>query len=187
MNTVRIIGGKWRRRLLRFPDHTGLRPTPDRVRETLFNWLGQDLTGLCCLDLFAGSGVLGFESASRGASKVIMVDNAPSVIAALKKNARILDSESQLEIVEEDAVKFAASLCFTKRYFDVLFIDPPYKQGGLSKIMPFLPELLQEDGFLYVESEQPLANLKGWVTVRHKRAGQAFYYLMQKEEADASG
>ena len=172
---------------MQFPDHKDLRPTPDRVRETLFNWLGQDLTGLCCLDLFAGSGALGFESASRGASKVIMVDNSPSVIAALKKNAQILDSESQLEIIEEDAVKFAASLCFTKIYFDVLFVDPPYKKGGLSKVMPFLPELLQEDGFLYVESEQPLVNLKGWSIVRHKKAGQVFYYLMQKEGADAAG
>jgi 16S rRNA (guanine966-N2)-methyltransferase len=76
VNTVRIIGGEWRRRVLRFPDAQGLRPTPDRVRETLFNWLGQDLDGLSCLDLFAGSGALGFEAASRGAAKVVMVEHA---------------------------------------------------------------------------------------------------------------
>ncbi|MBP8868359.1 MAG: RsmD family RNA methyltransferase, partial [Propionivibrio sp.] len=90
MNTVRIIGGQWRRRLLRFPDSEGLRPTPDRVRETLFNWLGQDLEGLSCLDLFAGSGALGFEAASRGAARVVMVEQSPRVFAALEENARLL-------------------------------------------------------------------------------------------------
>ena len=82
MNTVRIVGGEWRRRVLRFPDAEGLRPTPDRVRETLFNWLGQDLAGLACLDLFAGSGALGFEAASRGAARVVMVEQAARVAAS---------------------------------------------------------------------------------------------------------
>ena len=84
MNSVRISGGEWRRRVLRFPDAEGLRPTPDRVRETLFNWLGQDLTGLSGLDLFAGSGALGFEAASRGAARVVMVEQSASVAASLR-------------------------------------------------------------------------------------------------------
>ncbi len=96
MNSVRIIGGNWRRHVLSFPDSEGLRPTPDRVRETVFNWLGQDLSGLTCLDLFAGSGALGFEAASRGATKVVMVDSSAKVISALQANAKILDPEGRL-------------------------------------------------------------------------------------------
>ena len=88
MNSVRIIGGQYRRRVLKFPDSEGLRPTPDRVRETLFNWLGQELDGWNCLDLFAGSGALGFEAVSRGAAKVVMVEQAPRVLAALRENAK---------------------------------------------------------------------------------------------------
>jgi 16S rRNA (guanine966-N2)-methyltransferase len=109
LNTVRIIGGEWRRRLLRFPDSPGLRPTPDRVRETLFNWLGNDLSGLSCLDLFAGSGALGFEAASRGAERVVLVDSSPKVLAALELNARTLGMAGRLEIVRSDAVRFATS------------------------------------------------------------------------------
>ena len=136
MNTVRIIGGEWRRRVLRFPDAQGLRPTPDRVRETLFNWLGQDLDGLSCLDLFAGSGALGFEAASRGAAKVVMVEHAPKVAAALEENARLLDAGGRLQIVRADAVKFASSLTATGVRFDVLFLDPPYKQGWIERLAP---------------------------------------------------
>ena len=98
MNSVRIIGGRWRRRVLRFPDAEGLRPTPDRVRETLFNWLGQDLSNLSCLDLFAGSGALGFEAASRGAARVVMVERSGRVAEALCANAGRLAAE-QVEIV----------------------------------------------------------------------------------------
>src|SRR4026208_318989 len=89
-NSVRIIGGEWRRRLIHFPGAADLRPTPDRVRETLFNWLGQDLTGMACLDLFAGSGALGFEALSRGAASVIMVEKDPAVLRALRDNAQKL-------------------------------------------------------------------------------------------------
>mgnify|MGYP001499068626 FL=1 len=91
-NRVRIIGGQWRSRVLRFPDAEQLRPTPDRVRETLFNWLGQDLTGLRCLDLFAGSGVLGLEAASRGARLVVMVERDPIAFNALRENANLLQA-----------------------------------------------------------------------------------------------
>ena len=180
MNTVRIIGGKWRRRLLHFPDHAGLRPTPDRLRETLFNWLGQDLTGLSCLDLFAGSGALGFEAASRGANEVILVENSSVVVSALKKNAQIFDTDSQLSIIHQDAVEFATALCSTGKCFDVVFLDPPYRKGWLERVMPFLPKLLKEEGFLYVEAETKLEKSQAWNILRQERAGQVFYHLMQK-------
>ena len=181
MNTVRIIGGVWRRRVLRFPDSEGLRPTPDRVRETLFNWLGQDLTGLSCLDLFAGSGALGFEAASRGAANVVMIENSPSVFEALETNRRLLNAEGRLEIVHADAVKFATSLCSAGRRFDVVFLDPPYKKGWIDRLTPILPKLLSTDGALYVEAEQALEACGNWRTVRNGRAGQVYYQLMRSD------
>lgn len=180
MNTVRIIGGEWRRRNLSFPDSEGLRPTPDRVRETLFNWLGQDLTGLSCLDLFAGSGALGFEAASRGADQVVMVEHSPKVLSALDANARLLDAGGRLQIVRADAVKFASSLRASGSRFDVLFLDPPYKQGWIERLEPILPELVLEDGAIYVEAERALDSFGEWRTVRNGRAGQVFYHLMRK-------
>jgi len=184
LSTVRIIGGKWRRRLLHFPDSEALRPTPDRVRETLFNWLGQDLAGLSCLDLFAGSGALGFEAASRGAARVVMVENSPRVLAALAANARLLDAHSQLEIVRADAVKFASSLRTTGFRFDVLFLDPPYKQGWVDRLSPLLSALLVDEGVLYVEAEHVLEFCGEWRTVRKGRAGQVFYHLMRRGESN---
>ena len=184
MNTVRIIGGQWRRRTLSFPDSEGLRPTPDRVRETLFNWLGQDLSGRSCLDLFAGSGALGFEAASRGAQRVVMVDSSPKVLASLAANARMLGAGERLEIVRADAVKFASSLRSAGSRFDVLFLDPPYKQGWLDRLAPLLPQLLTADGVVYVEAEQGLEACGDWRTVRHGRAGQVCYHLMQRGETN---
>lgn len=174
---MRIIGGAWRRRVLRFPESEALRPTPDRVRETLFNWLGQDLDGLTCLDLFAGSGALGFEAASRGAAKVVMVETAPKVLAALEENARMLGAGVRLEIVRSDAVKFATS---TGLRFDVLFLDPPYRQGWVDRLLPLLPRILNEDALLYVEAENALEGCGDWRTIRHGKAGQVFYHLMQR-------
>lgn len=184
MNTVRIIGGEWRRRVLNFPDSEGLRPTPDRVRETVFNWLGQDLTGLTCLDLFAGSGALGFEAASRSATKVVMVDNSSKALAALQANARILDSDGRLQILRADAVKFASSLRANGSRFDVVFIDPPYKQGWIDRLAPLIPDLLADKGWLYIEAEFALEFCGELQTVRSGRAGQVYYHLMQKGRPD---
>ncbi|MDA0189065.1 MAG: 16S rRNA (guanine(966)-N(2))-methyltransferase RsmD [Proteobacteria bacterium] len=183
MSSVRIIGGEWRRRVLRFPEADGLRPTPDRVRETLFNWLGQDLDGQCCLDLFAGSGALGFEAASRGAAKVVMVEQAPKVLAALQDNARLLAAGARLEIVRADAVKFAAS---TEMRFDLLFLDPPYRQGWIERLAPLLPRLLAGDALIYVEAEHALEGCGDWRTYRKGQAGQVFYHLMRREESDGA-
>ena len=186
MNTLRIIGGEWRRRVLRFPDSEGLRPTPDRVRETLFNWLGQDLTGLSCLDLFAGSGALGFEAASRGASRVVMVEQSPKVFAALEVNARVLDAEDRLQMVRADAVKFASSRGSADLRFDVLFLDPPYKMGWLERIAPCLPLLMGEEGVIYVEAEHAVTACGDWETVRSGRAGQVYYHLMRSKQSNGA-
>lgn len=190
MNSVRIIGGEWRRRVLRFPDSLGLRPTPDRVRETLFNWLGQDLAGLNCLDLFAGSGALGFEAASRGASKVVMIESAPKVLAALKESAEMLGKDPRLEIVRGDAVQYLSSRSSTSLQFDVIFIDPPYKQGWIERLAPLLSKVLKPDAAIYVEAEHKLDNLgpalEHWRTVRRGKAGEVHFHLMQQDTNDES-
>lgn len=179
MNSVRIIGGAWRRRVLRFPDSEALRPTPDRVRETLFNWLGQDLEGLACLDLFAGSGALGFEAASRGAARVVLVEQAPRVLAALRENARLLDAEATVEIVRADALQYLAS---TASRFDIAFLDPPYRQGWMERLAPVLLPALQEDGAIYVEAEYQIDSLGDWRAVRHGRAGEVHFHLLRRDK-----
>jgi 16S rRNA (guanine966-N2)-methyltransferase len=184
VNSVRIIGGTWRRRVLRFPDAEGLRPTPDRVRETLFNWLGQNLSNRSCLDLFAGSGALGFEAASRGASRVVMVERSAGVAAALRANAEQLAATEQVEIVRADAVEFASARAAGTPRFDVLFLDPPYNQGWLGRLAPLLPKLLADDGAMYVEAEMALEACGQWRTARRGKAGQVFYHLMLNGERD---
>lgn len=178
MNSVRIIGGRYRRRVLRFPDSEGLRPTPDRVRETLFNWLGQELDGWHCLDLFAGSGALGFEAASRGAARVVMIEQAPKVFAALQENAKMLQNPPELEIVRRDALQYSAS---TNAKFDLIFIDPPFRKGWIARLEPFLPGILNDEAAVYVEAEQKIESLGDWRTVRHGKAGEVHYQLMRRE------
>lgn len=182
MNSVRIIGGQWRRQLLRFPDSLGLRPTPDRVRETLFNWLGQDMQGLRCLDLFAGSGALGLEAASRGASQVTLVEAAAPVAKALAENIQRLDSLKTVELVRGDAVKFAT---LSRPPFDVVFLDPPYRMGWLDKLAPLLDGMLKESGSLYVEAEMPVDALGDFHAVRQGKAGQVYYQLLRRQSPDA--
>ena len=122
-HAIRIIGGDWKRTPLPVLDLDGLRPTPDRVRETLFNWLGQDLDGQRCLDLFAGSGALGFEAASRGAARVLMVERNAKAAGQLRANQRT-PSARAIEIAEADGLRLAASLA--PGSFDVVFLDPPF-------------------------------------------------------------
>lgn len=181
-NRLRIIGGQWRRSLLHFPDGEGLRPTPDRVRETLFNWLGQTLEGQQCLDLFAGSGALGFEAASRGAGRVVLNDVRFVVCEALRANRERLAGGNRVEVIAGDALEFAARMGGkADDGFDVLFLDPPYRQGWLERVTPLLDTLLKPEGRLYVESESQLGGLGGWRTVKHGKAGQVFYHLMRHE------
>ena len=177
MNSVRIIGGIYRRRVLKFPDSEGLRPTPDRVRETLFNWLGQELDGQHCLDLFAGSGALGFEAASRGAARVVMLEQAPRVLAALRENAEMLQNPPEIEIKRGDALQYLAS---TTAKFDLLFLDPPYKKGWIPRLEPLLPGVLNEDAAVYIEAEHEIESLGEWRTVRHGRAGEVHFHLLQR-------
>ncbi|MDR2031515.1 MAG: 16S rRNA (guanine(966)-N(2))-methyltransferase RsmD [Azoarcus sp.] len=182
MNRVRIIGGTWRSRLLALPAGVaGLRPTPDRVRETLFNWLGQNLMGLACLDLFAGSGALGFEAASRGAASVTLVERDARACAALRRNAAALPA-AQVEIVQGDAVDFLRS---TRRLFDIAFVDPPYRQERIERIVALLDRSMRPAGRIYAEAEATLAEEAGWCVTRRGRAGQVHFHLMERAASDS--
>ncbi len=175
MSRVRIVGGAWKRRFVTFHDAPGLRPTPDAVRETLFNWLGQDLTGLACLDLFAGSGVLGFEAASRGAAQVTLVERDPRVFALLRENAAALGA-SRLELIRADALKF---LPRASRRYDLLFLDPPYHEGWIERVESRLPDVLAPDARIYAEAEHAVERIGAWETVRRGQAGQVYYHLLE--------
>jgi 16S rRNA (guanine966-N2)-methyltransferase len=182
-NTVRIIGGVWRSRILEFPDAADLRPTPDRVRETLFNWLGQDLTGMVCLDLFAGSGALGFEALSRGAVSVVMVENNTAVLRAIRENAQKLGA-ANLTVVRGDALEFARG---TRTRFDVVFVDPPYRLGLQAAALAVVRGLLPEGGRAYVESDAVIEPSRGWGILKHARAGNVHFHLLGKEPDDQGG
>jgi len=173
--TLRVIGGKYRSRRLRVPARPGLRPTPDRVRETLFNWLGQDLDGLACLDLYAGSGALGFEAASRGAARVVLVEKDRAVAAQLERSRAALDA-GQVAIVCGDA---AAYLVRERDRYDVVFLDPPFRQNAVPGILAQLAPRLEQGARVYVESEAPLDVAAPWVELKRARAGQVSYQLLQ--------
>jgi len=175
MNKVRIIGGTWRSRILTFPDSPGLRPTPDRVRETVFNWLGQDLSGKSCLDLFAGSGAMGFEAASRGAESVLLVENNRAAHAALLGNAQKLDA-NQITILAADALKFASA---DTGKFDVIFLDPPYRQKLLPQLLPLIAARLNPQGLVYVESDSAIEPADGFEIWRSGKAGGVYYQLLK--------
>ena len=174
-NRVRIIAGRWRSRLVQFPDSPGLRPTPDRVRETLFNWLGQSLEGLACLDLFAGSGALGFEALSRGARRVVMVERDRTAIAALRASAAVLEAQS-LDIVQSDALRY---LDRPSERFDVAFVDPPYAQNLVPSVMQKLPQHLNDGARVYAESDASLEPGAPWRVLREDRAGAVRYGLYE--------
>lgn len=165
----------WRSRVLRFHEAEGLRPTPDRVRETLFNWLGQELYGLRCLDLFAGSGALGFEAASRGAAGVVMVENNPQAQRALLENAKLLNA-TQIQIERGDALSF---LNTNQQRFDVIFLDPPFHQQWLEKLLPQLAKHLADNGLVYVEAETALAPNEHWIIHKQGKAGAVHYHLLK--------
>src|ERR1700674_4905935 len=146
-NCVRIIAGRWRSRLVRFPPAANLRPTPDRVRETLFNWLGQRLDGLACVDLFAGSGALGFEALSRGAARVVMVESDRRIALALRDSAHSLDAV-EAEVVEGDALKYLER---SSGSFDLAVVDPPYASDLAARAIEKLPARLNPGARVYVE------------------------------------
>jgi len=163
-----------RSRIITFPDVPGLRPTPDRVRETLFNWLGQTLYGRTCLDLFAGSGALGFEAASRGADRVVMVERNPMVVRVLQDNARKL-GYTNIAIYNQDGIEFASR---DKQRYDVIFLDPPFGSDYLPGLLQVLPQRLNENGLLYVESGADIEVPTPWKIMKSGKAGQVHYKLI---------
>ena len=181
---VRIIGGTWKRTPLTVPDVPGLRPTPDRVRETLFNWLGRDLAGLRCLDLFAGTGALGLEAASRGAAEVWLVEPDRRARAAIEDALRRLGA-AQVRLFSDQASAALARARQQAARFDLVFLDPPFGQGWLERVLPELLPVLADRARVYVESETALADADvsrllgaGFRMARQDRAGQVFYHLI---------
>ena len=167
-----------RSRIIAFPDAEGLRPTPDRVRETLFNWLGQTLYGRSCLDLFAGSGALGFEAVSRGAQAVTMVEKNPLVFRALKENAAKLGC-ANVVMRHQDGLEFASR--DTGRY-DVIFLDPPFQSDYLPALLQKLPQRLADGGLVYVEHGAPIDLPAPWRVIKSGCAGQVRYQLIGIEK-----
>jgi 16S rRNA (guanine966-N2)-methyltransferase len=181
-NQVRIIGGEWRSRRISFPDHEGLRPSADRVRETLFNWLGQDLGAQSCLDLFAGSGALGFEALSRGAASVVMVEVSRVACAALRRNADALGAKN-LQLHCMDALEFAtAAAANPEARFDLVFLDPPFGSTLLARALPLLVPLLRPGARVYAESGAAFVPSGAWRVLKRGRAGQVHYTLVTYED-----
>jgi len=175
-NRLRIVGGIYRSRILRFPSRPGLRPTPDRVRETLFNWLGQDLSGCDCLDLFAGSGALGFEAVSRGARAVVMVEQDRAAWQALLRNAELLGCQGSVQLRRADALEFARAC---EQSFDVVFLDPPFGANLLEPLAGALPRITRRGGAVYVESSESVDWGVPWRLQRQGRAGHVSYQLFR--------
>lgn len=184
---VRIIGGQWKRTRLPVADKPGLRPTPDRVRETLFNWLGQDLAGWRCIDAFAGTGALGLEAASRGAAQVLLVEQDPDLVATL----RSLRAKLQAESVE---VRRANGLSVLKdaagSAVDLVFLDPPFEAGLFDKAIAAAVPALAAGGWLYLEAPhaygEAAAQAQGLDLVRHLKAGAVHAHLLRRAAGAAA-
>ncbi len=175
---VRIIAGKWRGRKLNVIDATGLRPTPDRVRETLFNWIQQEIVGARCLDLFAGTGALAFEALSRGAAEVVLVESNPKAVESLKQHAETLNSENH-------SIQLADAMNWLKqgaKSFDIIFLDPPFKQGYIEQCCTLIREesLLNSNGIVYIESEKDITLPEGWQVRKQKKAGHVQTMLIEQ-------
>ncbi len=181
-NKLRIIGGDWRSRQLSFDDAPGLRPTPARVRETVFNWLQYEIVGKQCLDLYAGSGALGFEAASRGAKSVIQVESNAQACRCLKDNALALSAVDRIKVVQSDVLHYLSG---DAPAFDVVFLDPPF---GLNLVIQTCKHL-EEKGWLakhakiYVETERHFefsGMPENWRQLKSKSAGEVGYHLFER-------
>jgi 16S rRNA (guanine966-N2)-methyltransferase len=191
-NEVRLIGGQWKRSKLQVLDKPGLRPTPNRVRETLFNWLGQDLTGWRCVDVFAGSGALGFEAASRGASRVVLVERDAALVRCLR------DSQSRLKAMNVQ-VETGDGLAYLQRCakgsVDLVFLDPPFDANVFDAALAAAVHVLADGGWAYLEADRAFTEAAlegaGWRLHRAGRAGAVFFHLLQRTPTaagqDASG
>ncbi len=181
MSEVRIIGGQWKRSKLPVPDAPGLRPTSDRVRETLFNWLGQTLTGWRVLDAFAGSGALGFEAASRGADAVVMIEREAALADGLRSSQRRLKATT-ITVHRANALNWMTA-CADR--FDLIFLDPPFADALFDRALAAAAPLLAEDGLIYVESPHAIAAPAGFTAWRQGRAGAVHYQLLRREDNQA--
>ena len=178
-NQLRIIGGEWKRRVLPFADVDGLRPTPDRVRETLFNWLMWDIQNANVLDLCAGSGALGFEALSRGAHQVIMVEPNPTQAKILKDNIQLLKAEN-CQLKQQTAQQTLLSI---NEQFDVVFLDPPYSLNLWAELAEKVDQYLKNDALIYVEADRALHQLTlpaSWQLQKQTRAGVVHAGLFKK-------
>lgn len=176
---IRIIGGLYRGKKLHFPDVEGLRPTPDRVRETLFNWLMHDIREARCLDAFAGSGALGLEAFSRGATRVVFLEQSPKAYAHLQKIIASFNS-SKLKLLHTDAVQY---LQRKQEEFDIIFLDPPFAQNYLLQCISNISQsnILKPGGLVYLESPTAIQlDEKHWQQIKQKQAGQVVYSLFEK-------
>lgn len=176
---VRIIGGRFRGKKITFPDSIGLRPTPDRIRETLFNWLMHTTPESRCLDAFAGSGALGFEAASRGASSVVLLEKEINVYRYLEQAIQTF-TQVNIAVKHEDALDYLARC---KAPFDVVFLDPPFACNLIPRAVHAIEhaDCLKSGGMLYVESEQPISlNPEHWQGLKAKKAGMVYYALFKK-------
>jgi 16S rRNA (guanine966-N2)-methyltransferase len=176
---VRIVGGNLKRSTLPVLERPGLRPTPQRVRETLFNWLGQDLTGWACLDAFAGTGALGFEAASRGAAQVVLLECEPNLVASLRASQVRLKA-SAVTIERAEAVSWMRAAANSR--FQLVLLDPPFEDPALLELaLEAAAHLVVNDGYIYVESAHPLTNgPNGFVQWRHDRASAVCFHLLRR-------
>lgn len=196
---VRIVGGIWKRTPLAVADVAGLRPTSERVRETLFNWLvhlrGAGFGRMHCLDMFAGTGALGFEAASRGLAHVTMVEENRTAYAQLQLIREKLGAV-QVSIHHADALKLAGQFARGGRKFDVIFLDPPFQKGLLPCVVPLCARLLAQAGLLYIESDELVTveklglwtgnEISGLQIIREGRAGQVYYHLLEMQASGLS-
>lgn len=183
---LRIIGGQWRRLRLPVPDAPGLRPTPDRVRETLFNWLGQDLDGWRVLDAFAGSGALGFEAASRGAAEVTLIERDSRLARGLDQSRERLGAQT-VRVLSTDAIGWMGRA--TRASFELVLLDPPFGDGLFDASLAAAAPLLADGGWLYLESDrafEPAAfDSLGLALHRHLRAGAVHAHLLRRSRGAA--
>jgi len=179
MGEIRIIGGQWKRSKLPVPDAPGLRPTSDRIRETLFNWLGQTLTGWRVLDAFAGSGALGFEAASRDAAEVVLIERDPKLAAGLRASVQRLKATT-MTVHAADALAWMRSA--PRAAFDLVLLDPPFAADLFEAALAAALPLLAEGGLIYVESPHEIAAPAGFTAWRQGRAGAVHYQLMRRED-----
>jgi len=194
-NQLRIIGGQWRGRKLSFADGDGLRPTMDRVRETLFNWLQNEIVGARCLDMFTGSGALGLEALSRYAGEVVMIDKNPQAISMIHNNLKLLGADNA-QLLKMDARDYLSNLSSSlqtaegsipPQKFDIVFLDPPFNKQLVEPFCQLLDkaDCLSDQASIYIEIEKKISLPelpKNWKVVKEKKAGQLAYYLVHVDK-----